>query len=106
MPRAVPNEGITPIKRFILIAGDHSMLVTRVTEGRRAGRYALAYRFHDVWRFVTDVDTDELLTWKTEEEALIIGDAWRDAWASIRLPPPERPRLAKWRKHADAIGGQ
>lgn len=65
------------------------MLVTRLTQGRRAGRYALAYNFFKQWRFVTDVDSDELLTWKTEEEALIIGEAWREAWASIHLPPPE-----------------
>jgi hypothetical protein len=83
-------ERVTPINRLILIAGNHSMLVTRLSEGRRAGRYALAYRFHDVWRWVTDVDTDELLTWKTEEEALIIGDAWRGAWETIRFPTPER----------------
>jgi hypothetical protein len=65
------------------------MLVTRLSRGSRAGRYALAYNFFDRWRFVTDVDTDELLTWKTQEEALIIGEAWRQAWESIRLPRPE-----------------
>lgn len=87
-------ERFSPINRLILIAGDHSMLVTRLTEGRRAGRYALAYRFHGVWRWVTDADTDELLTWKTEEEALIIGDAWRGAWETIRFPTPERRKPA------------
>lgn len=84
-----------PISRLILVAGAHSMLVTRLTEGRRAGRYALAYRFHGKWSFVTDVDTDELLTWKTEEEALIIGDAWRLAWETIRLPALESGRRAR-----------
>ncbi len=65
------------------------MLVTQLTQGSRAGRYALAYKFFETWRFVTDVDTDELLTWKTQEEALIIGEAWRQAWETIRLPRPE-----------------
>ena len=68
------------------------MLVTQLTAGRRAGRYALAYNFFKKWRFVTDVDTDELLTWKTEEEALIIGEAWRQAWETIHLPQPEPQR--------------
>lgn len=68
------------------------MLVTQLTRGRRAGRYALAYNFFQRWRFVTDVDSDELLTWKTEEEALIIGEAWRQAWEQFRLPPPEPAR--------------
>lgn len=86
------QKGITTISRLILVAGDHSMLVTRLLQGRRAGRYALAYRFHGVWRFVTDVDTDELLTWKTEEEALIIGDAWRHAWETIKYPAPEKSK--------------
>jgi hypothetical protein len=85
-------EGSSTISRLILIAGDHSMLVTRLVGGRRAGRFALAYRFHGVWRFVTDVDTDELLTWKTEEEALIIGDAWRHAWETIKFPAPEKAK--------------
>ncbi|HEX9036272.1 MAG TPA: hypothetical protein VF808_04715 [Ktedonobacterales bacterium] len=44
---------------------------------------------------MTDVDTDELLTWKTEEEALIIGDAWRLAWETIRLPALESGRRAR-----------
>ena len=65
------------------------MLVTRLATGRRAGRYALAYNFFERWRFVTDVDTDELLTWKTQEEALIIGEAWRQAWESAQAPRPE-----------------
>ena len=65
------------------------MLVTRLATGRRAGRYALAYNFFERWRFVTDMDTDELLTWKTQEEALIIGEAWRQAWESAQLPRPE-----------------
>lgn len=68
------------ISRLAIIAGDHSILVTQLTRGKRAGRYALAYKFFARWRFVTDVDTDELLTWKTQEEALIIGEAWRHAW--------------------------
>jgi hypothetical protein len=85
-------EGRSSISRLILIAGDHSMLVTRLVGGRRAGRFALAYRFHGVWRFVTDVDTDELLTWKTEEEALVIGDAWRTAWETIKFPAPEKAK--------------
>ncbi len=68
------------------------MLVTQLTGGSRAGRYALAYNFFERWRFVTDVDTDELLTWKTEEEALIIGEAWRQAWESIHLPRLESER--------------
>jgi hypothetical protein len=88
-------ERNTTISRLILIAGDHSMLVTRLVDGRRAGRFALAYRFHGVWRFVTDVDTDELLTWKTEEEALIIGEAWRQAWETIRFPAPEKNKRAR-----------
>lgn len=83
------------ISRLILIAGDHSMLVTRLVDGRRAGRFALAYRFHGVWRFVTDVDTDELLTWKTEEEALIIGEAWRYAWETIKFPAPEKNKRSR-----------
>jgi hypothetical protein len=82
------------LSRIAVIAGDHSMLVTRLTAGRRAGRYALAYNFFQKWRFVTDVDTDELLTWKTEEEALIIGEAWRTAFETIRLPRPERHPIA------------
>lgn len=65
------------------------MLVTRLTRGNRVGRYALAYKFFERWRFVTDVDTDELLTWKTEEEALIIGEAWRQAWETTHLPRRE-----------------
>lgn len=68
------------------------MLVTRLTRGQRAGRYALAYNFFQRWRFVTDVDSDELLTWKTEEEALIIGEAWRQAWEQFHLPSPEPAR--------------
>jgi hypothetical protein len=83
-----------PISRIAIIAGDHSMLVTRLIRGRRAGRYALAYKFFDKWRFVTDVDTDELLTWKTQEEALIIGEAWRTAWETLRLPAPEKYPLS------------
>jgi hypothetical protein len=76
------------------------MLVTRLTRGSRAGRYALAYYFFEHWRFVTDVDTDELLTWKTQEEALIIGEAWRTAWESIHLPRPEpHPIGARRRAH-------
>lgn len=82
------------MSRIAVIAGEHSMLVTRLTQGRRAGRYALAYNFFEKWRFVTDVDTDELLTWKTEEEALIIGEAWRTAFETIRLPKPERYPIA------------
>ena len=82
------------MSRIAVIAGDHSMLVTQLTAGRRAGRYALAYNFFQKWRFVTDVDTDELLTWKTEEEALIIGEAWRTAFETIRLPRPERHPIA------------
>ncbi len=68
------------------------MLVTQLTKGSRAGRYALAYNFFERWRFVTDVDTDELLTWKTAEEALIIGEAWRQAWETMYLPQPEALR--------------
>ncbi len=86
------------ISRLATIAGDHSMLVTQLTTGRRAGRYALAYNFFQQWRFVTDVDTDELLTWKTEEEALIIGEAWRQAWESIHLPTLEAER-SRVRRH-------
>ncbi len=73
------------------------MLVTRLTRGARVGRYALAYKFFERWRFVTDVDTDELLTWKTEEEALIIGEAWRQAWEATRLPRPEPARANRSR---------
>lgn len=62
------------------------MLVTRLAQGSRAGRYALAYRFYGKWRFVTDVDTDELITWKTQEEALTIGEAWRQAWETMYHP--------------------
>lgn len=71
------------------------MLVTRLTHGRRSGRYALAYRFFNAWRFVTDVDTDELLTWKTEEEALTIGEAWRGAWETIKIPAPEKTNRSR-----------
>jgi hypothetical protein len=78
------------------------MLVTQLTAGRRAGRYALAYNFFHKWRFVTDVDTDELLTWKTEEEALIIGEAWRQAWESIHLPKPESQRAGVHRSTSRA----
>lgn len=74
------------------MAGEHGFLVTRLTHGRRAGRYALAYHFFEKWRFVTDIDTDEVLTWKTEEEALIIGEAWRHIFETFRLPQPERAR--------------
>lgn len=85
---------VTTISRLAILAGNHSILVTQLTHGKRAGRYALAYRFFSRWRFVTDVDTDELLTWKTEEEALIIGEAWRQGWESIHLPQLEPQRAA------------
>ncbi len=78
------------------------MLVTQLARGSREGRYALAYKFFDRWRFVTDVDTDELLTWKTQEEALIIGEAWRQAWETIRLPQPEPHSYSAQRRASHA----
>jgi hypothetical protein len=93
---------VTTISRLVVLAGNHSILVTQLTHGKRAGRYALAYNFFARWRFVTDVDTDELLTWKTEEEALIIGEAWRQAWESIYMPHLEPQRATA---HARSMCG-
>jgi len=72
--------------RLIRMVGEHGMAVTPVKEGRHAGRFAIAYRFFDKWQFVTDEDTGDLRTWKTEEEALVIAEAWRQSWDNMRFP--------------------
>ena len=72
--------------QLVRIAGTHGMAAIRLPAGRRAGRYAIAFQFHGRWRFITDEDTGELLTWKTEEEALGIAEAWRRWWDTLKLP--------------------
>ena len=68
------------------MVGEHRIAVTPVIEGRKAGRFAIAYQFFGKWQFITDEDTGDLRTWKTEEEALVIAEAWRLSWDNLKLP--------------------
>ncbi|MBF6590683.1 MAG: hypothetical protein IVW57_09150 [Ktedonobacterales bacterium] len=81
--------------RLVRMVGSHDMAAVKIPAGRHAGRHAIAYRFYGAWRFVTDEDTGDLLTWKTEEEALGIAEAWRRRWDTVRLPGEPRNTAAK-----------
>jgi hypothetical protein len=59
------------------LIGDHRMAIVPITEGRHAGRYFVAFDFLGRWRCLADEDTGELRTWKTEYEALHIGELSR-----------------------------
>jgi hypothetical protein len=82
--------------QLIRIAGTHGMAAICLPVGRRAGRYAIAFQFHGRWRFITDEESGELLTWKTEMEALGNAEAWRRWWDTLKLPgqPTRRAQRA------------
>ncbi len=71
---------------LVRIAGPHSMAAIYIRAGRFAGRHAIAYEFFGRWQLITDEDTGDLLTWKTEEEALGNAEAWRRWWDTLKLP--------------------
>jgi hypothetical protein len=72
--------------RLVLLAGRHGMAAIRIPAGRYAGRHAIAYEFFGRWHVMTDEDSGDLLTWKTEEEALGNAEAWRRWWDTLDLP--------------------
>jgi hypothetical protein len=72
--------------KLVCIAGPHSIAAIRVAAGRYAGRHAVAFRFFGRWQFITDEDSGDLLTWKTEEEALGNAEDWRRWWDTLKLP--------------------
>lgn len=59
------------------LIGDHRMAVVPIRQGRRAGRYSVAFDFFGHWQFLADEDTGELRTWKTAYEAYNIGEMSR-----------------------------
>lgn len=59
------------------LIGNHGIAVLPIQHGRLAGRYLIAFNFFGEWQCIVDEDTDELRTWKTEWEASMIAEAWR-----------------------------
>lgn len=74
------------MSRLVRIAGNHRIAVAPVREGRQLGRFFVAFEFFGTWRIVTDEDTGETLTWKTEEEAMGFAEAWRRSWDFLKHP--------------------
>jgi hypothetical protein len=59
------------------LIGNHGVAVLPIPQGRLAGRYVIAFDFFGQWQCIVDDDTGELRTWKTEWEASVIAEAWR-----------------------------
>lgn len=59
------------------LIGNHSVAVLPIQQGRLAGRYVIAFDFFGQWQCIVDEDTGDLRTWKTEWEASVIAEAWR-----------------------------
>ncbi|GAC1448653.1 MAG: hypothetical protein PVSMB4_06070 [Ktedonobacterales bacterium] len=59
------------------LIGNHGVAVLPIQRGRLAGRYVIAFDFFGQWQCIVDEDTGDLRTWKTEWEASVIAEAWR-----------------------------
>ncbi|HEY7782333.1 MAG TPA: hypothetical protein VIC85_19230 [Ktedonobacterales bacterium] len=57
--------------------GQHRLAIVRMSEGRHAGRFSVAFEVYGQWRYLADDDTGELRSWKTEYEAAHIAEASR-----------------------------
>jgi hypothetical protein len=71
---------------LVRFVGPHGMAAIHIRAGRLAGRHAIAYEFYGRWHLVVDEESGDLLTWKTEEEALGNAEAWRRWWDTLKLP--------------------